>query len=70
MNPVSNLIGKKFNELTACELMQTIMAYCDQNNYDFDYNLEYKNIKDVKYYFESNFYGFYELECFFNYWTI
>jgi hypothetical protein len=70
MNPISNLIGKKFNELTASELMQVVAAYCDQNRYDFNDELNYKTRKDVENYFESNFHGLFELKSFFIYWTV
>ena len=70
MNPLINLTDKKFNELTANELLQVIQAYCDENNYEFNYELDYKNKKDVENYFKDNFYSLYVLEDFFNYWTI
>jgi hypothetical protein len=69
MNPITNLIGKKFNELSVFELMQVISAYCDANEYFFDYTFKPKDKKDVIYYFESNFYQFQILETFFKYWT-
>jgi hypothetical protein len=68
MNPLINLTDKKFNELTANELIQVIQAYCDQNNYEFDYKLDYKNKKDIEYYFTSNFYPLFYLEIYFDYW--
>lgn len=70
MNPLINLTDKKFNELTANELLQVIQAYCDENNYEFNYEFDYKNKKDVENYFKDNFYSLYVLEDFFNYWTI
>ncbi len=69
MNPISNLIGKKFSELTASELMQVVAAYCDQNRYEFNYNFEFKNRIEVENYFTSNFHGIHELKSFFKYWT-
>ena len=76
MNPLSNLIGKKsnligkkFKELTAAELMQVVQAFCDQNRYAFNYNFEFRTRKDVEEYFESNFHGLFELKSFFIYWT-
>jgi len=70
MNQLTNLIGKKFNELTANELFQVISFYCEENKYEFNYELEYKNKKDLENYFKDNFYSLYVLEDFFNYWTI
>lgn len=69
MNPLSNLIGKKFKELTASELMQVVQAYCDQNRYEFNYNFEFRTRKEVEEYFESNFHDLHVLKSFFKYWT-
>jgi hypothetical protein len=69
MNQISNLIGKKFNNLSAAELFQVISAYCEQNKYDFDFDFEYKTRKEVEIYFISNFYPIFELETFFNFWA-
>lgn len=33
MNPLKNLIGKQFNELTKNELLQVYENYCDENKY-------------------------------------
>ena len=67
MNPLINLIGTKFKDLTANELMQVVQNYCDQNKYEFDYDLNYKTRQDVVSYFESNFYGIHELKTYFKY---
>lgn len=69
MNPLSNLIGKKFQELTASEIMQVVQAYCDQNRYEFNYNFEFRTRKEVEEYFESNFHDLHILKSFFKYWA-
>ena len=69
MNPISNLVGKKFKELNASELMQVVLSYCDQNRYEYNYNLSYKTREDVENYFTSNFYQLHVLKEFFKYWV-
>ena len=69
MNPISNLIGIKFKDLSANELMQVVASYCDQNRYGFNYNLKYKTRQDVENYYVSSFSQLHELKSFFKYWT-
>lgn len=69
MNPLRNLINKKFKDLKDFELLQVVQNYCDQNKYSFNYNLEYKNRKDIEDYFINNFHQLHELKSFFKYWT-
>lgn len=69
MNPISNLVCKEFKDLGAHELMQVIGSYCDNNRYEYNYNFNYKTVKDVVKFFESNFYHISKLESYFNYWT-
>jgi hypothetical protein len=71
-NPLSNLIGKKYEDLTYVELLQCIDEYCEENKYDFDeeYRNEIRSRDMAIRYFESEFHYEFALEDFFNYWTI
>jgi hypothetical protein len=69
MNPLYNLIGKEFKELTSLELLQVIQNYCDENRYEFNYDLKYKTNQDVINYFESNFHRIHILKAYFKFWT-
>lgn len=69
MNPLSNLIGKKFKQLNASELVQVVQNYCEQNRYEFDYELNCYTREDVIQYFESNFHALFILKDYFKFWT-
>lgn len=73
-NPLSNLIGKKYEDLTYIELLQCIDAYCEENNFDNNFYEEYKSeigSRDMAIrYFVGEFHYEFILEEYFNYWTI
>lgn len=69
MNPISNLIGKKFDDLTAEELIQVVSSYCDENRYPFLLDKNSRGKEDVIKHFESNFYPIHYLESYFEFWT-
>lgn len=73
-NPLSNLIGKKYEDLTYVELLQCIDAYCEQNKYSNDFDEEYRDeirSRDMAIrYFRTEFHYEHILEEFFIYWTI
>lgn len=73
-NPLSGLIGKKYEDLTYVELLQCIDAYCEQNKYSTDFDEESrKEIRSrnaaIKY-FVNEFHYEFILEEFFIYWTV
>lgn len=73
-NPLSSLIGKKYEDLTYVELLQCVDAYCEQNKYTNDFNEEYRSEirnRDMAItYFVMEFHYEFVLEEFFNYWTL
>lgn len=73
-NPLTNLIGKKYEDLTYVELLQCIDEYCEENKYNNDFDEEYRNeirSRDMAIrYFVGEFHYEFILEDYFNYWTI
>ncbi len=73
-NPLSNLIGKKYEDLTYVELLQCIDAYCEENKFDNNFYEEYRSeirSRDMAIrYFVGEFHYEFILEEYFNYWTI
>jgi hypothetical protein len=73
MNPLKNLIGIKFKDLDAYQLLEVMQNYCDANKYDYDIDAYFENLPITKErvieYFESNFHYLFELENYFKFWT-
>ena len=69
MNPISDLTHVQYDELTCNELIQVIHAYVDQNKYEIEWDLSWKNKDEVIHIFESVFYPEEVLQEFYYEWT-